>query len=94
LPASKLSGEYSNINPAEIRYESATNRVWVNDNIYLNNVPENVWQFRFGGHNPLQEWLIKHRNQIFDNAKIEILGKIVVAISETLNLQKTINDSL
>ena len=73
----------------KIKYD--TNKVYINDTQYFDNVPQIAWEFYIGGYQPAQKWLKdrKERELSFDD--ILHYQKIIVALSETDRIMKEID---
>lgn len=70
------------------KLEYLENKIYINDNQYFDNIPQNIWEFYIGGYQPAQKWLKDRRNCELNFEDISHYQKIIVAISETIRLKK------
>ena len=73
----------------KIKYES--NKVYINDTQYFNNVPATAWEFYIGGYQPAQKWLKDRKERKLEFDDILHYQKIIVALSETARIMKEID---
>lgn len=66
--------------------------VYINDQQYFGNVPKPVWEFYVGGYQPVQRWLKDRKGKKLTNEDLEHYQKIIVAISETIEIIKKIGE--
>lgn len=72
--------------------EKIVGKVWINDTQYFDNVPRTTWEFHFGGHRPVQKWLMDRRGLRLSLEEILHYQKIIVAMTETHRLVSVIDD--
>lgn len=72
-------------------FEYGMGRVYINENQYFDNVPEEVWQCRIGGIFPAQKWLSERENCVLERGDILLYQKIIAALKETLRVMKEID---
>jgi len=72
------------------RFESG--KVRINDEQYFDNVPEIAWGFYIGGYQPAQKWLKDRKGRKLNFDDIVHYQKIIVALFETNNIMKKIDD--
>lgn len=66
-------------------------KVYINDSQYFGGVPEAAWNFYIGGYQPAQKWLKDRKGRALNNADIEHYQKMIVALTETVNLMEKID---
>jgi len=66
-------------------------RIYINDQQYFDNVPENAWQFYIGGYQPAQKWLKDRKGRELSYDDIRHYQKIIVALTETNRIMKEID---
>jgi len=72
------------------RFENG--KVRINDEQYFDNVPEIAWGFYIGGYQPAQKWLKDRKGRKLNFDDIEHYQKIIVALFETDNIMKKIDE--
>ncbi len=70
----------------------ANRAVELSGGLALGPVPASVWQFRVGGYQPAQKWLKDRRGRILTDEDIEHYKRIIGAITETIRIQKEIDE--
>lgn len=82
-------------NIVEKRPERKNNKVFINDEQYFGKVPEPAWNFYIGGYQPAQKWLKDRKKKTtLTNSDIEHYQKIIIALTETIKVQKQIDKLL
>ncbi len=76
----------------KVRYATADNRVYINNDQYFEGVPEEVWEFRVGGYQVLDKWLKDRRGRTLSWEDTQHYQKVVVALSETRRLMTEIDE--
>lgn len=66
-------------------------KVYINETQYFDNVPEVAWDFYIGGYQPAQKWLKDRKDRKLEFDDILHYQKIIVALSETDRLMNEIN---
>lgn len=71
-----------------------TGRVWINKRQYFDNVSLDVWEFRIGGYQVCEKWLLdrKGRNLTYDD--LTHYQRIVSALRETIRLMADIDETI
>lgn len=72
--------------------EYKDNKVYINRTQYFDNVPQAAWEFYIGGYQPSQKWLKDRRGRILSFEDLMHYQKIIVALTETHNLMKQIDN--
>ena len=67
-------------------------RVYINENQYFDNVPENAWNFFIGGYQPAQKWLKDRKERELSFEDILHYQKIIVALTQTHHIMTKINN--
>ncbi len=67
-------------------------KVYINENQYFGGVPAIAWNFYIGGYQPAQKWLKDRKGRVLSYDDILHYQKIIVALSETDRLMKSIDD--
>lgn len=55
-------------------------------------IPEDVWEFEFGGYQVCHKWLTDRKGRTLSDDDIAHYQKIIVAISETIRLMAEIDE--
>ncbi len=71
------------------KYENG--KVYINYNLYFDNVPQIAWDFYIGGYLPAQKWLKDRKERTLEVDDILHYQKIIVALTETDRLMNEIN---
>ncbi|GBC94835.1 hypothetical protein HRbin16_00620 [bacterium HR16] len=79
-------------NPREgLRYESETQRMYINPSQYFAPVPPDVWEYRIGGYQVCAKWLKERAGRQLSLDEIRTCCRIVTALAHTLALQEEID---
>jgi predicted helicase len=73
----------------KIQYENG--RVWINNEQYFDNVPQEVWEFYIGGYQPAQKWLKEHKGLILRYDDRRHYQRIIRILKETGEIMKEID---
>lgn len=73
-------------------YDKKTQRLYINDEQYFGNVPEEVWQFVIGGYQVLDKYLKYRKNRKLSREEIEHLLKVVTAIKFTIDKMRVADE--
>ncbi len=68
-----------------------TGRVWINDQQYFDNVPQEAWEFPIGGYLPAQRWLKDRKGRQLHFDELVDWPRIVNALHETGRLMREID---
>jgi hypothetical protein len=71
------------------KYEDG--KVYINETLYVANVPSIAWHFYIGGYQPSQKWLKDRKGKKLDFDDILHYQKIIVALTETDRIMKEID---
>lgn len=66
-------------------------KVFINKEQYFGKVLESAWNFYIGGYQPAQKWLKDRKKRTLTNSDIEHYQKIIVALSETVQIMSKID---
>jgi predicted helicase len=66
------------------KIDFSDNKVWINKNQYLQNINENIWNFKIGAFYPIQKYLKDRKGQILELENIDNLENQIIAISFTI----------
>jgi len=74
---------------------------YINNSVIINKkcdkflgVPDEVWNFYIGGYQVCQKWLKDRKNRHLTQEDINHYQKVVVALSETINLMREIDKAI
>lgn len=83
-------------NPEVQKVSWAKNTVWVDkaQTIGFLGVPGAVWNFHIGGYQVCEKWLKERKGRKLSKSDIDHYQKIVVAINETIELMKQIDETI
>lgn len=68
-----------------------SDRVYINETQYFDNVPRVAWEFHIGGYQPAQKWLKDRKGRKLEFDDILHYQKIIVSLVETDRLMKEID---
>jgi hypothetical protein len=71
------------------KYENG--KVYINYNLYFDNVPQIAWDFYIGDYQLAQKWLKDRKERTLEVDDILHYQKIIVALTETDRLMNEIN---
>ncbi len=74
--------------------EKQVGRIWINDEQYFENIPLVAWEYFIGGYQPAQKWLKDRINKKLSFQDILYYQKIIVALSETDRIIKSIDKEI
>ena len=74
--------------------ETKVGRVWINDQQYVEGVPESAWTFPIGGYLPAQKWLKDRVGRMFGFVEQEEYKRIIWSLLETKRLMGEIDASI
>lgn len=74
-----------------VEYATDQKRVWINASQYFGGVPGKAWNSLVGGYQPCQKWLEDRKGRKLTYDDVQHWQKIVVAIVETIRLEKAID---
>ncbi len=78
----------------KVRYDEASQQLYINAEQFFAPVPPEVWAFRVGGYAVCEKWLTERRGQKLSlDERLDFL-RIITAIAETLRLQAEIDSWL
>lgn len=66
-------------------------KVWINKEQFFDGIRKEVWQYPIGGYQVCEKWLKDKKNRTINLDDIKTYGKIVTALSKTIDLQKEID---
>jgi hypothetical protein len=66
-------------------------KVWINEQQYFNEVPQDVCDFYIGGYRPAKKWLKDRKGHLLNYDEIEHYQKILVALHLTIEIQTQID---
>ncbi|TAE55046.1 MAG: N-6 DNA methylase [Nostocales cyanobacterium] len=77
----------------EITYNAELKRVYINKQNYFTDIPQHIWELKIGGYQVLEKWLKdrKNANRKLSNDEITHYQKIVIALTETLQIMTEID---
>jgi predicted helicase len=66
--------------------------IWINATQYFAEVPRDVWEYRVGGWQVVQEWLKRRRDRVLSSDEIGLLQRIMGALSESIEVLTEIDE--
>lgn len=66
--------------------------VYINESQYFSNVPDLAWNFFIGGYQPAQKWLKDRKGEQLSFDEILHYQKIIIALIETGNIERSIEE--
>ncbi len=82
----------TNLTVDKPHYTPEQKRVYINQNVYFEKVPEIAWNFYVGGYQPAQKWLKDRKNEQLSVNDVKHYTQIIIAMSETHNLMQKIDE--
>jgi len=76
----------------KIKY--AKGKVWINEEQYFGEVPEEVYEFKVGGYQVCNKWLKDRKGRVLSGEDITHYQRVVVALNETIRLMGEIDKSI
>lgn len=74
-----------------LRYESKTERVYINPTQYFEGVPPEVWEYPIGGYPVCRKWLKDRKERVLSLDEIKTYCRVVTALSKTIEVQAEID---
>lgn len=69
-----------------------TDKVWINDQQYFDNVPLIAWDFYIGGYQTAQKWLKDRNGRVLTHYDIKHYMNIIAALTLTDELMQKIDE--
>ena len=73
------------------KYDSKSERLYINQTQYFDNIAEEVWDFEVGSYKVLYKWLNERKTGTLSYQDITIFKKIVYGLNETIKIMKDID---
>ena len=73
----------------KLKYENE--KVWINEEQYFSGIKKEVWNYQIGGYQVCDKWLKDRKGRTLISDEILTYGKIVIALSKTIELQNKID---
>jgi len=89
-PVCKYRGSGDNDRIEKIAYDEKTNRVYINNEKFFDNIAPELWHYHIGGYQVLHKFLKDRKGRTMEDPRL--YSRIVTAISKTIALQKQIDD--
>ena len=89
-PVAKYRGKGGNDSIEKIKYSQKEQCVYINSEKYFDGIKPELWNYQIGGYQVLQKFLKDRKGRIMDDPRH--YTRIVTAISETIKLQKKIDE--
>ncbi len=80
------------ITKKHIRYDSVTQRLFFNNEQYLEEISPDIWNFHIGGWQVLSHWLSERDGKKFERAEQEQFGQILHALVASQNFARNLAD--
>lgn len=87
----KITKKFTKTSPGFELNKNLLGRVWINDDQYFENIPEDIWEFQLGGYKPAQKWLKDRYGKCLNFKEIRQYVKIISALSETSRIMNEIS---
>ena len=72
----------------------ASDRIALHDQLAIDNVSRDVWEFRAGGHQVCQKWWRDRRERLFTAADVAAYRQLVASVQTTLATAKRIDECI
>ena len=89
-PIAKFQGEGED-KVDKPRYDENEQRVYINESVYFERVPSEVWEYKIGGYQVCEKWLKDRKGQKLDG-EFKHYCRIITAIQRTIDVQKEIDE--
>ena len=86
--------EGGNSQVKKIRWSEIDQRVWINSTQYFAPIPQEVWEFRVGGHCPAKKWLTDRKSRILTFDEIQHYRRICGALNRTVKVMEDIDNTI
>jgi DNA-binding MarR family transcriptional regulator len=73
------------------RYDADERRVYINETVYFESIPPEVWQYRIGGYQVCDKWLKDRKGKKLEGEFKHYL-RIITAIQKTIEVQGEIDE--
>ena len=73
----------------KLKYDNG--KVWINKEQYFSGINKEVWEYQIGGYQICDKWLKDRKERALSLEEVQTYGKIVTALSKTIELQKEID---
>lgn len=90
-PVARFEGEGDN-KVDKPKYDSKTERVYINKSRYFEGVAPAVWEYRIGGYQVCDKWLKDRKGRILNLEEIKHYCRVVTALHKTMEVQKEIDE--
>ena len=70
------------------KYDSTTERVYINTSRYFEGVSPAVWEYRIGGYQVCDKWMKDRKGRTLQLDDIKHYCRIVTAIAKTIETQR------
>ena len=89
-PVARFEGEGDN-KVDKPKYDSKTERVYINTSRYFEGVSPAVWEYRIGGYQVCDKWLKDRKGRTLQLDDIKHYCRVVTAIAKTIETQREID---
>ena len=95
VPTCRFEGQ-GNLNVAKtkakgFRYESETQRMYINKTQYFGPIPPDIYEYRIGGYQVCDKWLKDRKERHLELKDIQTYCRMVTAIGKTIEIQKELD---
>lgn len=77
-----------------VRHEKATNRLYINNEYYFEDIGEDVWEFEIGGYQVLSKYLKERKGMELDWQEVDKVKSIAMSLHETIRIMAQIDQVL
>ena len=74
-----------------LRYDTKTERVYINESQYFEGITPRVWEYQIGGYQVCHKWLKDRKDRRLNLDEIKIYCRIATALSKTIEVQEEID---
>jgi len=72
----------------------AEGKLFINEEQFFDNVPEEIWEFHVGGYQVLEKWLKYRKGQKLSASDVEHIMQIIEVLKETIRLRTEIDEKM
>ncbi|MDI6871907.1 MAG: N-6 DNA methylase [Bacillota bacterium] len=91
-PLAQFEGQGDNRVLEDLRYESPTERIYVNQTQYFAPVAPEVWEYQIGGYQVCKKWLKDRQERVLSLDELRTFCRTITALAHTIRLQGEIDD--
>ncbi|MBI5098239.1 MAG: N-6 DNA methylase [Nitrospirae bacterium] len=92
LNKAHLKFQNGNSKIEKIKYDSESERLYINDDQYFEDITSAIWEYHIGGYQVCEKWLKDRKGKTLSLEDIKHYCKVVTALQKTIEIQKAIDE--